>query len=260
MFDFTGKVCVVTGVGRGIGRVLCPDFAREGGKVVGAARNPETLASLEAEIIKAGGAFLPVSVDLSKLADCEKLIRATEAKFGPVDVLVNNLGISGAQKPIRDLTPAEWQTALDTNLTSVYACIHYAVGPMMERKSGSIVNVSSIGPKIPSPFRAPYGATKMGMIGITRVLAHELGPYNIRVNAVSPGFVDGEQCDEVQEMMARNRVVPKDEMRKIMLSASPLKRSVPLGDISAMIRYLASDAGRSMTGQDINVDAGLTFF
>jgi len=257
--DFTNKVCVVTGASRGIGSVMVRDFAAEGGKVVGAGRNVEALRKLADEVTAAGGTFVPVEADLSKMVQCKKLVDTALREFGQIDVLVNNLGITGAHKPIRDLQPEEWQEALDTNLTSVYACIHYAVGTMMDRKSGAIVNVSSVGVKIPSPMRVPYVATKMGMHGITRVLAHELGPYNIRVNTVSPGFVDGERSDEVQERMAKNRGIPKDEMRHIMLQASPLRRSVPPGDISNMVRYLASDFGASLTGQDIDVAAGLAF-
>jgi 3-hydroxybutyrate dehydrogenase/3-oxoacyl-[acyl-carrier protein] reductase len=257
--DLAGKVVVISGAGRGIGRVMCAEFAADGALVVGCSRRPEPLDSLAAEIKAAGGRFLPFAADLGKVEASEALIAAAAKAFGPVDVLVNNLGVGGAQKMIRDLQPAEWFEALNTNLTSVYACIHYAVGAMMERKSGAIVNVSSIGPKIASPFRVPYVTTKMGMVGMTRVLSHELGPYNIRINTVSPGFVDGERADEVQKAMAKNRGITQDEMRDIMLKASPLRRSVPPQDISRMVRFLASDAARSITGQDIAVDAGLTF-
>jgi NAD(P)-dependent dehydrogenase (short-subunit alcohol dehydrogenase family) len=258
-FDLAGKVCVITGAGRGIGRVMSADFAADGAKVVGCSRRAEPLDSLAREIAASGGDFLPLAADLSRIEECERLIAAATERYGQVDVLVNNLGIGGAQKAIRDLQPAEWMEAINTNLSSVYGCIHYAVGGMMDRKSGAIVNISSIGPKIASPYRVPYVTTKMGMIGITRVLAQELGPYNIRVNAVSPGFVDGERSDEVQEAMAKNRGITAAKMRDIMLQATPLRRSVPPGDISQMVRFLASDAGRSISGQDIAVDAGLTF-
>jgi NAD(P)-dependent dehydrogenase (short-subunit alcohol dehydrogenase family) len=255
--DFTGQVCVITGASRGIGWRLAADFAAEGAMVFGAGRNAKALEGLRAEIQGAGGRFVPVQVDLSKVAECRKLIERALGEGGRIDVLVNNLGITGAHKSVRDLEPAEWQEAIDTNLTSVYACAHYAVGSMMERRAGAIVNVSSTATKIRSPFRAGYVASKMGLIGLTRVLAQELGPYGIRVNAVSPGFVDGERSDEAQELMARNEGVSREDVRRRILSASPLNRSVPPEDISSMVRYLASDLGRSMTGQDIEVAAGM---
>ena len=256
-FDFSGKVCVITGAGRGIGRVLCRDFAAEGGLVVGASRTRGPLDELAREIASAGGQFLPAPADLSKVEECERLISETVKRFGPVDVLVNNLGITGAHKPIRDLQPAEWFEALNTNLTSVYACVHYAVGAMMERRSGAIVNISSIGPKIHSPFRVPYAATKMGMTGITRVLSQELGPYNIRVNTVSPGAVEGERSVEVWRHMSRTLGISVDEARERILAQSALRRTLPPEDISAAVRFLCSDMGRSITGQDINVDCGV---
>ena len=258
-FDFKGKVCVVTGVGRGIGRVLCSDFAAEGALVVGATRRAEPLESLGREIAAAGGAFLPVVADLSRLEECERLVAEATRRFGAIDFLINNLGISGAHKPIRDLQPAEWFEALNTNLTSVYGCVHYSVGAMMERKSGVIINVSSIGPKVHATFRVPYAATKMGMIGITRVLSQELGPYNIRVNAVSPGAVEGERSREVWENMSRTLGITYAEARDKVVAGSALRREVPPADISATIRFLCSDLGRSITGQDINVDSGVTF-
>jgi NAD(P)-dependent dehydrogenase (short-subunit alcohol dehydrogenase family) len=254
--DFEGKVCVITGASRGIGAQLALDFAADGATVVGSGRNAEALESLDAKIRAAGGKFVAVRGDLSKLAQCKQLIdKALE--LGGVDVLVNNLGITGAHKAVRDLSPEEWQEALDTNLSSVYGCCHYAVGSMMERRNGAIVNISSTGTKIRSPFRAAYVATKMGMVGLSKVLAQELGPYGIRVNVVSPGFVDGERADEAQALMAKNEGVSKEVVRNRILALSPLGRSVPPQDISAMVRYLASELGRSLTGQDIDVAAGM---
>jgi NAD(P)-dependent dehydrogenase (short-subunit alcohol dehydrogenase family) len=254
--DFQNKVCVITGASRGIGRRLALDFAADGATVVGSGRNIEALEQLHGEIRSAGGKFVPVRGDLAKLEHCKALIDKALG-LGGIDVLVNNLGITGAHKSVRDLTPEEWHEALDTNLTSVYGCCHYAAGSMMERRSGAIVNISSTGTKIRSPFRAAYVASKMGMVGLTRVLAQELGPYGIRVNIVSPGFVDGERSDEAQELMAKNEGVSKEEVRRRILALSPLNRSVPPGDISNMVRYLASDLGRSLTGQDFEVAAGM---
>ena len=129
----------------------------------------------------------------------------------------------------------------------------------MDRRSGAIINISSLATKIPSPKRVAYVAPKMGMVGITRVLAHELGPYNIRVNTVSPGLVDGERSQEAQERMSESLGMSIDDVRDMVLARSPLHRSVPPSDISTMVRYLASEYGRSITGQDIDVATGMAF-
>lgn len=255
----SGKVFVVSGASRGIGRQLCLDLAADGALVVGAARNQEALASLATTVTSAGGRFLPVIADLAGIDGCRTLVERALSEFGRIDALVNNLGVSGAHKSVRDLTPSEWQEAINTNLTSAYACVHFAAGSMMERRSGAIVSISSVGTRVASPKRAAYVASKSGMVGLTRVLAHELGPYNITANVVSPGFIEGERSAEVQHSMARSLGIPLEKVNEMLLARTPLGRTIPAADVSAMIRYLCSDLGRNITGKDIAVDGGMTF-
>jgi NAD(P)-dependent dehydrogenase (short-subunit alcohol dehydrogenase family) len=257
--DFTNRVCVVTGATRGLGYVLAKDYAAYGGRVVGAGRNKEAFGRLAREIGEAGGTFVAVEADLSSVDGCKHLIDRALDSFGQIDVLVNNAAVTGQHKLIRDLDPAEWQQVIDLNLTGTYACIHFAVGSMMDRRSGAIVNVSSAGTSFPSPRRSDYIGSKGGMVQLTRVLAHELGPYNIRVNTVTPGFIDGERAREAQSLLAKRRGVTLAEVEEEFLSASPLHRKVPPEDISNLICFLTSDFGATITGQNIHVDAGLAF-
>ena len=257
--DFTGKVCVVTGASRGLGTQVARDFAAGGGKVVGAGRNTTALAALKAEIEAAGGQFIGVEAELSRVEDCRKLIDTALDAHGQIDVLVNNVATTGQHKFIRDLEPSEWQAAIDTNLTSAYACTHYAVGSMMERKQGAIIHVSSSGTSYPSPRRSDYLATKGGMIQLTRVLAHELGPFNIRVNTVTPGFMMGIRAIEAQTLHAERRGITLEEVAKEFASNAALQRALPEQDVSNMICFLTSDFGLNITAQNIHVDAGLAF-
>jgi len=228
--------------------------------VVMAARGQERLDQAVAEVTAAGGAALGVAADVGKVADCKALIDAAVAAFGTIDVLVNSAAISGPSKLLRDVEPDEWQAVIDVNLTGTWACIHYALAPMMDQKSGAIVNIGSFNGKYPMVKRSPYAASKLGVIGITRGLALELGPYNIRVNTVSPGPTEGERVEDVITMMAKSGNTSKEAVREELLKMSPLHRMPDNHDVARMVLYLASDDGRAMTGQDINMTAGLVMY
>jgi NAD(P)-dependent dehydrogenase (short-subunit alcohol dehydrogenase family) len=255
-----GKVVIITGASRGIGRQLALDFAAHGARVAGIARRAEAIDETARAVTAAGGTMLAVVGDVSRPADCQALCERTIAAFGRIDVLVNNVGMSGPIKFVRDLQPEEWRAVIDTNLTSAYLCIHYAVAPMMARKCGAIINISSLTGKRPFAKRVAYAASKLALVGLTRTLAQELGPYNIRVNTVTPGPVEGERVDEVIDAMAATRNMSREDVRELLLDWSPLHKMVTPADISNMTLYLASDLGKHMTGQDINVTAGIVMF
>lgn len=255
-----GKVAVITGASRGIGKQIALDFAAHGAKVVMAARGSERLDNAVAEVTAAGGTALGVQTDVGKVAECKNLIDAAADAFGTVDVLVNNAAISGPSKMLRDVEPAEWQEVIDVNLTGTWACIHYAVGHMMDQKSGSIVNIGAFNGKYPMVKRSPYAASKLGIVGIMKGLAVELGPYNIRVNTVSPGPTEGDRVEDVIEMMASSGNTTKEAVREELLNMSPLHRMPDNFDVARMALYLASEDGRAMTGQDINITAGLVMY
>jgi NAD(P)-dependent dehydrogenase (short-subunit alcohol dehydrogenase family) len=180
----------------------------------------------------------------------------TVESFGTIDVLVNNAGIAGPTKLVVDVELDDWEEVVRTNLTAPYLCTRYAVKHMMARKSGVIINVASAIGKRPLARRSPYAASKLGLVGLTRTLALELGPYGIRVNAILPGPVAGPRMDSVIEAMAKARNVSIEEVRDFFIKDSPLGVMIEDSDISSMAIYLSSDLGHHMTGQDINVTAG----
>ncbi len=257
---FAGKIAVITGAGRGIGRRMAMDFAAAGANIVAAARTAETLDSLIDEIREAGGTAVAMPTDIGRIADCEALMARAIEEFGTIDVLVNNAAVSGPNKLVRDLEPDEWEEIIRVNLTGTWACIHFAVAPMMEQKSGSIINISSFAGKFPVARRVGYAASKSALVGLTRGLALELGPYGIRINTITPGPVEGERVDEVIARMSKAFDKSKDEVRDQFLDMSPLHEMATADDISRMALMLASDDGHHMTGQDINMTAGIVMY
>jgi NAD(P)-dependent dehydrogenase (short-subunit alcohol dehydrogenase family) len=249
-------VVIVTGASRGLGRRIALDFSAAGARVVLAGRDVGALEGVAAEAAKPRGEALVVQCDVSRADQCEALVSRTLSRFGKLDVLINNAGIAGPTKMVVDLQPGEWEEVIRTNLTAPYLCIHYAARPMMEAKRGAIVNIGSAVGKRPLARRAPYAASKMGLIGLSRTLAYELGPHGIRVNTINPGPVDGPRMDSVIAAMAKAQNVPQEEVRRFFTNDSPLGVMMEDKDISSMALYLASDYAKHMTGQDINVTAG----
>ena len=259
-FRLDGKVAVVTGASRGIGRQVALDCAAAGARLVLGARGRERLDATVAEIVATGAEAIGVVADVGLIADCERLVEAAAARFGTVDVLVNSAAVSGPSDFLRDIDPAEWERTIAVNLTGTWACIRYALKYMMAQKSGAIVNVSSFNGKFPMIKRSPYAASKLGIVGITRGLALEVGPWGIRVNTVSPGPTEGERVDEVVRLMAATGGISEEAVREKLLAMSPLHRMADNHDVARMVLYLASEAGRAMTGQDINVTAGAVMY
>jgi NAD(P)-dependent dehydrogenase (short-subunit alcohol dehydrogenase family) len=252
-----GKVAIITGASRGIGRHMAVEFAKAGARVVAGARRAAPLEELAGEIRAAGGEALSIPTDVARAEDCRNLVTRAADAFGTVDILVNNAAISGPSKLVKDLDPAEWEETLRVNLTSTYLMCHFAVPYMMEQRSGRILNISSFNGKKAVAMRVSYAASKMGMVGLTHCLAQELGPYNVTVNAISPGPVEGERVDEVIALMSRSQGIPEDTYRQQLRSMSPLNTMVNAEDVTRVALFLASDYGRHMTGQDINVTAGV---
>jgi NAD(P)-dependent dehydrogenase (short-subunit alcohol dehydrogenase family) len=254
---FAGRVALVSGASRGIGRLLCERLVSEGARVAGIARSEDRLAELKTAL---GDAFLSIAGDIASEPVCGAAVRQTIEHFGGLDVLINNAGTSGVQKFARDMTPQEFTSVIDVNLNAAFYLVHHSLPTMMEQKSGSIVNISSFTGKRAMSKRLAYATSKMGLVGLTRTLALELGPFNIRVNTVSPGPVEGERVEEVIDAMVASQSLDRDAVRDLLLDLSPLHRMATADDIVRMALYLASDDGRAMTGQDINVTAGIVMY
>lgn len=248
------KVAIITGASRGIGWRLVERFLAEGASVVACARTADRLEALKQSV---GDAPLEVVVaDAGRPEDVAAVVaRAVEA-FGGVDIVVNNAGAAGPTTPVESLSLEDWTETVNSNLTSAFLFVRETVPLMKTRGGGEVVNIGSMTGKKPLVFRAPYAAAKMGLIGLTRTLAEELGPHGIRVNTVCPGTVDGERLEEVLVEQADKRGMTVEAITAYARGLSPLKTFVSADDVAELVLFLASDKSARMTGQDINISAG----
>lgn len=256
-------VAVVTGANRGIGRAIAVAFAAAGYAVLASARDPASLADTVAEAEKAataeprGGMAVATAGDVQDEASMAALAAAAE-DLGPVHVVVANAGVAGPTAPLHEITLAQWRDTIATDLDGVFLTFRAFVPALIARRSGSLIAISSMTGKRPLHGRTPYAAAKMGVIGLVRTLATELGPYGVRVNAVSPGYVAGPRMDMVVRKQAEVRGVPEEQVRAEVSSGSPLGQLVSARDVAAACVYLA--AAPAITGEDLNVTAGVVMY
>ena len=254
------KIAVITGGGRGLGRVIALACAREGADLVLASRSVEALQETRAEVESLGREALIVPTDIRRENSVRNLAEQALARFGHIDILVNNTGITGPTAPLWEITPAEWEETFAVNVTGAYLCCRAFLPSMIERRSGSILFISSMTGKRPLFGRSPYAAGKLALVGLARTLAWETGPYGIRVNVISPGPIEGERVERVIRNQAQAEGISEDEARRRFTSSSPLGRLVPPGDIVDAVVFLASDKAASITGEDLNVSAGTVMY
>jgi gluconate 5-dehydrogenase len=247
VFNLEGKVAVVTGSSRGIGRAIAEGLARAGASVTLNGRNPEAVHSVAGAISPFGTRILPVTADVSKSADVEHLINTTVDTFGRLDILVNSAGISPYFKPAETMTETEWDEVLAINLKGVFLCCQAAGRVMIRQKSGRIINISSIAGQVALPRLLAYCAAKGAVNQLTRVLAVEWAPYHILVNAISPGYVDTDLTKGLRENPKR---------REALIRQIPLGRLGTPDEIAGAAIYLASDAASYVTGQTLGIDGG----
>ncbi len=255
-----GKVAVVTGGGRGIGKEIALRLAAEGADVALAARSKDQIEEVAGLIEKEGRRALPVVTDLKEADQITALAETVSAELGPTDILVNNSGIAGAMGNMWEIDLEGWQETMDVNLTGVFLCCRAFLPAMVERRSGSVVIIGSATGKRPLSGRTPYAASKLGLVGLVRTLAWELGEYDIRANLISPGFVDGERLQRVVDGQAEAKGQTVEETRAQMTASSPLLRFVDPQNIAAAVAFLASDDAASITGEDFNVTSGLVMY
>src|SRR5262245_62864312 len=190
-----GKVAIITGASKGIGRALSLGFAREGASVVCTARSADLVKDTAAQVTRAGGRAIAVVGDAALEADVRRLVAAGVEAFGKIDTLVNNAGDGGATKPVQDYSMDDWRYTIDSCLTSSYLCTRFVVPEMIKARGGAIVNISSGAGRRGLAYRIGYCAAKAGQVGMTYSMALELAPHNIRVNCVGPGAVEGDRID-----------------------------------------------------------------
>jgi NAD(P)-dependent dehydrogenase (short-subunit alcohol dehydrogenase family) len=256
MAMLSGRVAVVTGASKGIGRVIAQVFAREGARVVCAARSADLVAETVALIKKDGGEGTAVTADVSQEADAARLMQRAKGAYGRLDTLVNNAGDGGPTKPVQEYTTDDWFYTINSCLTSSYLCARFAVPLMIDAGRGAIVNIASMAGRRGLAYRIGYCSAKAGQMGMVYGLALELGRHNITVNAVLPGAVEGDRIDRVIAGQAQMRGISVDQQRKAFVDRSPLKRMATAEDIAAAALFLCSDHARSISGQCLPVNAG----
>jgi NAD(P)-dependent dehydrogenase (short-subunit alcohol dehydrogenase family) len=245
-FDLAGRVAVVTGGGRGLGRAMAEGLATAGAAVVVTSRTEARNQEVAEAIRVAGGRALGVVADVRDPDQIASAFSRAREAFGRVDILVNNAGVSPVYKYAEDVTPAEWETIVDTNLRGVFFAAQVACRFMRDSGGGRIINVASAAGAEGTPRLSVYGATKAGVINLTRTLALEWQRHGILVNAIAPGFFEVGVGEPLLESHHRERI----------LARIPLGRVGTKAEIAGIAVFLASDASSYMTGQTVFVDGG----
>ncbi len=241
-----GKIALVTGASRGIGRAVALELARQGANVIVNYAGSEAKANEVVETIRSlGREAFAVQADVASAADVERMVKAALDSFGRLDILVNNAGITRDNLLMR-MKEEEWDAVINTNLKGVFLCTKAVARPMMKQRYGRIVNIASVVGVIGNPGQANYVAAKAGVIGLTKTAARELASRHITVNAVAPGFIT---TDMTEALSAEQ----KENMRKQI----PLARFGEPDDVARVVAFLASDAAGYMTGQTLHVDGGM---
>jgi 3-oxoacyl-[acyl-carrier protein] reductase len=243
--DLNGKVAVVTGASRGIGRAIALDLAGRKARVVVSARSMDALKGVVEAIEAEGGEALAVAADVAAPGDADKLVSAAVDKFGRLDILVNNAGITRDGLLLR-MKDEDWDVVLDTNLKGAFNCIRAAAKTMSKQRSGRIINISSVVGQMGNPGQANYCASKAGLLGLTKSVARELARRDVTVNAVTPGFIATDMTESLGE-----------KAREALIGQIPLGRLGTPADIASAVAFLASDGAGYLTGQVLGVNGGM---
>jgi NAD(P)-dependent dehydrogenase (short-subunit alcohol dehydrogenase family) len=256
MPSLAGKIAIVTGAGRGIGRAIALELAAEGAHVAVAGQDRGQLEATVAEIARAGGRALATNVNVTREDLVLSLVQHVRAGLGPVEILVNNAVIIGSTASVDQISRTEWDEVLAVNLTGAFLCCRAVLPGMIERRGGKIINIASMAGKMAYPLRSPYAVSKWGLIGLTLTLAQEAGEHDIQVNAVCPGPVEGERIRKVIADRALQLGQAQEAVTRDYLARAALKRMVRGEDVARLVAFLASPAADNITGQAIDVSAG----
>ncbi|CCW34075.1 3-oxoacyl-(acyl-carrier-protein) reductase [Chthonomonas calidirosea] len=240
------RVAIVTGASRGIGKAIALELAAEGAKVViNYNRNAASAEETARVLLESGKEAFAFQADVADASQVEKLVQSTIERFGRVDILINNAGVT-RDKLVMRMSEEDWDAVLNTNLKGAFLCSRAVTPIFLRQRSGVIVNISSVIGKVGGPGQANYSASKAGLIGLTKSLAKELGSRNIRVNAIAPGFIETEMTD-----------VLKPEQREAALKQIPLARFGGSREVARVAVFLCSDDASYIHGEVITVDGGL---
>ena len=241
-----GKVAIVTGASRGIGKAIAEQFIAQGAKVAFTYRSSaEAAAALEKELSAGGGTVKGFQSDAASMTDAERLVGEVVEAFGTVDIVINNAGITDDTLLMR-MTEEQWDRVISVNLKSCFNLTKAVMRTMLKARSGSIVNISSVVGVQGNAGQANYAASKAGILGFTKSVALELGSRNIRCNAIAPGFIETEMTANLDEDTVQG-----------WRDAIPLKRGGTPEDVANLCVFLASDMSAYITGQTLNVDGGM---
>ena len=243
--NLSDKVAIVTGSGRGIGRAIALKLAEVGATVVVSDILEKEAEAVAKEIKAAGGQSLAVMADVSSAADVARLVEATIKACGRIDILVNNAGIARDQLLVR-MSEEDWDRVLDVDLKSVFLCTKAVLRPMLKKRWGRIISLSSIAGVMGNPGQANYASAKAGIIGFTRTVAREVGSHSITVNAIAPGFIETEMTRQIKEEQ-------RQEIKKLI----PLNRFGTPQDVAEAVAFLASEEAGYITGQVLGVNGGM---
>jgi 3-oxoacyl-[acyl-carrier protein] reductase len=248
-FDLNGKVALVTGSSSGIGRAAAEALAANGAQVaINFHHNEAGAEAARAKIVAGGGSAIVVQADVTQASQVQRLVEQTVSELGPIDILVNNAGSLVERLRILELTEERWDEVIDLNLKSAFLCSKAVAASMMERKTGAIINVSSIAGRNGGALGSiHYSAAKGGVITFTKGLAKELAPFGVRVNAISPGVIDTPYHEQFSS----------PEMMKTYAGMIPLGRVGTPAEVGKVICFLASDAASYLAGETVEINGGM---
>jgi 3-oxoacyl-[acyl-carrier protein] reductase len=248
MFNLSNKIAIVTGASRGIGSAIAHNLSKAGAKVVLISRSIDALKSVESEIKSNGGEAISITADVSNLESFTNAISQVVETWGTVDILINNAGITKDNIILR-LKEEDWDAVIDINLKGCFNGIKAVARPMLKARSGRIINITSVIGLIGNSGQSNYAASKAGILGLTKSIAKELGPRNITVNAIAPGYIQTEMTGNLDQ-------TSKDNLMKSI----PLQRLGKPEEIASLVCFLASEEAAYITGQTLNVDGGMVMY
>ncbi|HYX66490.1 MAG TPA: SDR family oxidoreductase [Burkholderiales bacterium] len=246
---------LVTAGGSGIGRVIAETFAKAGARVHISDIEEKFLAETKRRVPQVSQTL----GDVAKPADVERLFQDVQRSLGGLDVLVNNAGIAGPTAKVEDIRPEDWERTIAVDVNGMFYCTRKAMPLLKAAGGGSIINLSSIAGRLGFPMRTPYSAAKWAVVGFTQSLAAEAGPDGVRVNCIQPGIVEGERVERIVSAKAQALGVSADEVLEKMVEGVSLKTTVTAQDVANTALFLASDAGKHISGQAISVCGGVRY-